>query len=397
MIGQLGFCCVYLVFIPTNLQQVIEVHYPNSISVQKLMCIILVPLILFCMIKDLKILAPFSTLANILMIGSMGVILFELFFSSEPFKKIDEIDLVAPYSNWPIYFSSAIYAFEGISLVLPVQNEMNNKEAFRPWNGVLNTAMALVAIMYFSIGFYGYLKYGHDAQASITLNLPNQVSLSFFSLFWSHDFNLFLKNKPLFQAVRILFSIAIFISYNLQFYVAAEIIWSYVFKKSSYLQSLTVSKETSMRVESDTDRLIVEKSASKVLNLIENVFRSCLVICTFLLAILIPKIDLFISLVGAVASSTLALIIPPFLEFLIVWKTPERTKFLVFKNVAIILFGVYIFFAGTIVSLKDIINYFASWILLSHYFILGFFKKIFYKFLVNSLFLKNKIIYLFFV
>ena len=175
MIGQLGFCCVYLVFIPTNIKQVIDVHTTDGPSVQVLMCIVLGPLICFCMIKDLKILAPFSTFANLLMIGSMMVILGELFFSATPFKSFEELEMVAPFTDWPLYFSCAIYAFEGISLVLPVYNEMRNKAGFSPWNGVLNTGMTLVAAMYFSIGFFGYFKYGNDCMASITLNLPDAV------------------------------------------------------------------------------------------------------------------------------------------------------------------------------------------------------------------------------
>lgn len=174
MIGQLGFCCVYLVFVPTNIKQVIDFYHPsNGLSVEILMCIVLFPLILFCLIKDLKILAPFSTFANFLMIGSMFVILYGLFFNGS-LKPIAKLDLIAPYYDWPIYFSSAIYAFEGISLVLPVHHEMRNKSDFTPWNGVLNTAMCLVAIMYFSIGFFGYMKYGSDSLASITLNLPTE-------------------------------------------------------------------------------------------------------------------------------------------------------------------------------------------------------------------------------
>ena len=39
-------------------------------------------------------------------------------------------------------------------------------------NGVLNTSMALVLALYLAMGFYGYLKYGEDIEASITLNLP---------------------------------------------------------------------------------------------------------------------------------------------------------------------------------------------------------------------------------
>ena len=49
---------------------------------------------------------------------------------------------------------------------------MKYKSSFLPWNGVLNTGMTLVSVMYFSIGFFGYMKYGSDSLASITLNLP---------------------------------------------------------------------------------------------------------------------------------------------------------------------------------------------------------------------------------
>jgi proton-coupled amino acid transporter len=170
--GQLGFCCVYLVFVPTNIKQVVDYYDPTSkLSVQILMSIVLGPMMVFCLIKDLKILAPFSTFANALMIGSMFVILYELFFNGS-LLPLSELEMVASFQNWPIYFSSAIYAFEGISLVLPVYHEMRIKEAFVPWNGVLNTAMSLVAVMYFSIGFFGYMKYGLNSMASITLNLP---------------------------------------------------------------------------------------------------------------------------------------------------------------------------------------------------------------------------------
>lgn len=172
VIGQLGFCCVYLVFMPTNLKQVIDFYHPeNKFTIEIIMSILLIPLALFCLIKDLKILAPFSTLANFLMIVSIIIIIFYLFIDGS-LKPMNQLDMVAPFSDWPIYFSSAIYAFEGISLVLPVHHEMRNKESFTPWNGVLNTGMTLVAVMYFSVGFFGYMKYGSDSMASITLNLP---------------------------------------------------------------------------------------------------------------------------------------------------------------------------------------------------------------------------------
>ena len=40
------------------------------------------------------------------------------------------------------------------------------------YNGVLNTSLSLVAILYISLGFFGYLKYGEGIKGNISLNLP---------------------------------------------------------------------------------------------------------------------------------------------------------------------------------------------------------------------------------
>ena len=56
--------------------------------------------------------------------------------------------------------------------VLPIENQMRRPKDMLGINGVLNTSMALVLALYVAMGFYGYLKYGEDIEASITLNLP---------------------------------------------------------------------------------------------------------------------------------------------------------------------------------------------------------------------------------
>jgi proton-coupled amino acid transporter len=174
VVSQLGFCSVYFIFISTNIEQVVQHYHPDtSLTTQGIMALILVPMVLYCLIRDLKYLAPFSAFANFIMIGSIGVILYDLFLDGD-LKPYNELMLVAPVRNWPIFFSSAVYAFEGISCVLPVYHGMHNKEFFTPLNGVLNTAMFIVAALYYAVGFFGYLKYGNDCAASITLNLPVQ-------------------------------------------------------------------------------------------------------------------------------------------------------------------------------------------------------------------------------
>jgi len=55
---------------------------------------------------------------------------------------------------------------------LPLENNMKYPQDFGGWNGVLNTGMVIVAALYTSVGFFGYLKYGENVQGSITLNLP---------------------------------------------------------------------------------------------------------------------------------------------------------------------------------------------------------------------------------
>ena len=50
---------------------------------------------------------------------------------------------------------------------------MKEPEAYGGLTGILNVGIFLVTVLYFLVGFFGYLRFGSDALGSITLNLPN--------------------------------------------------------------------------------------------------------------------------------------------------------------------------------------------------------------------------------
>lgn len=74
-----------------------------------------------------------------------------------------------------------------------------------------------------------------------------------------------------------------------------------------------------------------------------------------MLAEMIPHLGLFISLVGAVSSSTLALIFPPIINILTNWDGGYgKYHWSLWKDFVLIIFGTVGFLAGTYVSIENI-------------------------------------------
>ena len=80
------------------------------------------------------------------------------------------------------------------------------------------------------------------------------------------------------------------------------------------------------------------------------------------LAAAIPKIDLFISLIGAVSSSTLALIAPAVIHTMVFWEDFNGIsgKLRIARNMFLLTLGIVGMVAGTITSIKDIIEFFTN-------------------------------------
>ncbi len=143
--------------------------------------------------RTFRYLSPFSVLATVAQAVSIGIIFYYLLFSS-PIPNSHSVPWISDFARLPLFFGTAIFAIEGICVVrnlwketlafetdvfflltkvLPIENQMRNPQAIKGWNGVLSTTMTLITVSYIAMGFYGFLKYGENVKASITLNLPS--------------------------------------------------------------------------------------------------------------------------------------------------------------------------------------------------------------------------------
>ena len=95
----------------------INKHSGADLSVQSYMALLLLPMIFLNWIRNLKYLAPFSMSANVFMGIGLGIIFYYIF---QDLPSMYRPNFETGFSSWkqlPLYFGTAIYAFEGIGMV----------------------------------------------------------------------------------------------------------------------------------------------------------------------------------------------------------------------------------------------------------------------------------------
>ncbi|XP_034243876.1 proton-coupled amino acid transporter-like protein CG1139 isoform X2 [Thrips palmi] len=309
VLTQLGFCTVYFVFIASNMKQVLD-QYIVAIDVHIYMALCLAPILLECSVRTLKYLVPVSVVSNVFMYSGVLVTLY--ICSRDGFPELSERTLAAEWSRLPLFFGTALYCFEAIAMTMPLRNEMRHPEDFSRPLGVLNVSSAFITAQIAVIGCVSYAKYGEDIRALIPLN--------------------FEQTDILCQVVVVVICVGILLSYPIQAYVPVEILWPHVERRFRPLKHPVAA---------------------------ELAFRSGLVLFTFLLAESIPRLGLFISLMGSVSSTLLALIFPPLLD----WACRWRRGLPVWRhlaNAATLAVGVLGCGWGSYVALNDIIVAFGN-------------------------------------
>lgn len=282
-----------------------------------------------------------------------------------------------------------MFAFEGISVVLPIYTRMKHSHQISECFGVINLSYIILLMLYFVMGLFGFLKFGHHAGDSITLNLPPE---------------------PIYDAVRAIFAISVILTYPLQFYVLNEIIWHWVKEKlfKDTVQDVTVARaievvipplkggglekqpkdkqhqenENSKQVDvnkmtlsekgqdqkppkvvEDTNAIHYNSIQQAKLSRYEYLCRTILVTLTFVLAISVPKLNLLMDLIGSITGTTLSLILPAIIHIATFWDELEGFNKVIITLVdfVIIFFGFVAGASGSVFSLRSIVDSFSTY------------------------------------
>lgn len=293
-----------------NNDQTVSATGPQLITKSYIFIGLIPFVILICWIRTLRRLSILSACANCLQALGISLIVYNLITTmpSEP-----NVEMTAPLEEVALGFGSAMFAFEGISVVLPIYTRMKKPEQMGSTWGIVNVSYVLLLFLYCGVGVLGYLRFGSEVKDSITLNLPP---------------------SPINQTIRAAFAASIFLTYPLQFYVPHEIIWTWV----------------KNRVYTDAH------SDPKKVHKLDYAFRALLVVITFALAISVPMLNLLMDLVGSISGTALSITLPAIIHLATFWEdiSGKPRIVMITIDVSLILISLIASSNGTYFSLKAI-------------------------------------------
>ncbi|CAN7108094.1 unnamed protein product [Brassica rapa subsp. narinosa] len=162
ILSQAGFCVGYLIFIGTTLANLFDPDSPTSLRHH--ITTLGFPFQLgLNSIKTLTHLAPLSIFADVVDLAAMAVVIVEdsmIILKQRP-----------DFGGFSLFFYGmgvAVYSFEGVGMVLPLESEMKDKDKF---GKVLALGMGFISFIYIAFGFLRYLAFSEDTMDIITANL----------------------------------------------------------------------------------------------------------------------------------------------------------------------------------------------------------------------------------
>ena len=263
VISQIGFTSAYIVFVSENLRAFVlaisncawDVEIKYLIFMQM---IIFLPLSLY---RNINKIQKFALVADVFIL--LGILYLWYYDILTLVTQHGVSDIVAFNSkDWTLFIGTAIFTFEGVGLILPIQEGMRSPKQFPR---VLGLVMIGITAVFVTSGAMSYAAYGPKTQTVVLLNMN--------------------QRDRLVNTVQLIYSLAILLSTPLQIYPAIEI--------------------TSQQLFSGTGKY------NPFVKWKKNIFRFFMVIfCAEIAWLGADDLDKFVALVGSFACIPLVYIYP---------------------------------------------------------------------------------------
>ncbi|EDO16229.1 hypothetical protein Kpol_505p5 [Vanderwaltozyma polyspora DSM 70294] len=290
ILSQLGFGSTYVIFTAKNFKAFIEnvtnIKDFNIIYPILLQFIIFVPLSYIRRVSKLTL--P-SLIANgFILIGLSLVIYFSIDHLAGDLhgKPADGIISFFNTKHWTLFIGTAIFAFEGIGLIIPLQNSMRDPSKFPL---VLGLVMICTTVMFIIIATIGYLSYGSSTETIILQNFPQ-------------------KNIVV-NLIQLFYALAILLSTPLQIFPAIEIVEDKIFPKPGS------DPECKDEIPITTIYNANSGGLDWRIKWFKNMIRTMIVTCVILLAYFgSNNLDKLVAIIGSLACIPLVYMYPPMLH-----------------------------------------------------------------------------------
>ncbi|KAI0848792.1 transmembrane amino acid transporter protein-domain-containing protein [Daldinia vernicosa] len=268
-LSQLGFVCAGMVFVAENMTSFLKavLHGDSPLSPTYLILIEAILLIPLVLIRNIAKLGPVALLADVcILLGVTYIYYYDIaHLASNGIHK--SVVLFNP-AKYTLTIGAAIFTFEGIGLILPIQSSMTKPERFE-W--LLAIVMTLITVLFTAVGALCYATFGENTDIEIINNYP--------------------QDSKFVNAVQFLYSLAVLVGTPVQLFPAIRIIEGRIFGSHSGKRSARTKW-------------------------IKNAFRTLMVLGCGAFSILgASNLDRFVALIGSVACVPLVYIYPAFLHY----------------------------------------------------------------------------------
>lgn len=305
-LSQIGFSAAYIVFTATNL----KVFCENVLGVTSLglgtyiflQAIIFIPL---AFTRNITKLSGTILIADLfILLGLLYVYYYPAYYIVKHGIASDSM-LFFNKTDFSLFIGTAIFTFEGIGLLIPIQESMQKPSHFQP---CLSGVMCIITFIFISSALICYAAFGAKVETVILLNFP--------------------QDSPFTSSVQMLYALAILLSTPLQLFPAIRILENWTFP-------LTASGKHNPRIK-----------------WLKNYFRTAVVLMTSLLAwVGANDLTKFVSLVGSFACVPLIYIYPPMLHFA-AFKGHPGSGLSMFSDILITVFGFIVMIYTTYQSIS---------------------------------------------